>query len=60
VRRVRGVAYATRVSPHMGNRVIEGARSVLGDFSPDIYISVEHTKGAESGLYVFLFTHCLL
>lgn len=52
IRRVRGIAYSTRVSPQIGNRIIEGARSVLGSFTQDMFVSVEHAKGAESGLYV--------
>jgi RNA 3'-terminal phosphate cyclase-like protein len=49
VRRVRGIAYSARVSPAMGNRAIEGARSVLNRFVKDVFIYSDHFKGAESG-----------
>eukprot|EP01085_Mycamoeba_gemmipara_P004969 Mycagemm_TRINITY_DN10691_c0_g1::TRINITY_DN10691_c0_g1_i1::g.4969::m.4969 type:complete len:356 gc:universal TRINITY_DN10691_c0_g1_i1:1080-13(-) len=50
VARVRGVCYVTRMSPATANRVVDGARSVLQDWSEDVFIYVEHPKGAEGGL----------
>ncbi|XP_065183413.1 RNA 3'-terminal phosphate cyclase-like protein [Sycon ciliatum] len=49
VKRIRGLAYALRMSPAMGNRVVEGARSVLDKFLKDVYIFTDHHKGATSG-----------
>lgn len=49
IKRIRGVAYSVRVSPQMGNRIVESARSVLNQFLPDIYIYTDHMKGANSG-----------
>ena len=33
VKRVRGVAFSTRVSPQCSNRMVDGARGVLNDVS---------------------------
>ncbi|XP_051907599.1 RNA 3'-terminal phosphate cyclase-like protein isoform X2 [Hippocampus zosterae] len=49
IKRIRGVAYSVRVSPQMGNRIVESARGVLNQFIPDIYIHTDHMKGANSG-----------
>ncbi|KAL4235710.1 rRNA-processing endoribonuclease [Mactra antiquata] len=49
VKRVRGVAWVTRMSPATGNRIVDAARSVLNTFLPDIYIYTDHMKGASSG-----------
>ncbi|KAJ2725188.1 hypothetical protein GGI07_001450 [Coemansia sp. Benny D115] len=50
VRRIRGISYATRVSPQVANRMVEAARGELNRFIPDIYIYTDVYKGAESGL----------
>ncbi|GAM27009.1 hypothetical protein SAMD00019534_101840 [Acytostelium subglobosum LB1] len=49
IRRIRGIAYATRVSPQIPNRVLDTAKGVLLNFTPDIFISADHYKGNESG-----------
>ncbi|XP_017266171.1 RNA 3'-terminal phosphate cyclase-like protein [Kryptolebias marmoratus] len=49
IKRIRGVAYSVRVSPQMGNRIVESTRSVLNQFLPDIYIYTDHMKGLNSG-----------
>ena len=49
VKRIRGVAYSTRVSPQISNRVIESARGLLNKFVGDAFIYSDHYKGAESG-----------
>uniref|UniRef100_A0A3P8QT09 RNA 3'-terminal phosphate cyclase-like protein n=1 Tax=Astatotilapia calliptera TaxID=8154 RepID=A0A3P8QT09_ASTCA len=49
IKRIRGVAYSVRVSPQMGNRIVESARGILNQFLPDIYIYTDHMKGANSG-----------
>lgn len=50
VNRIRGIAYCTRISPLMANRMQESARSVLSRFIPDVYIYTDVFKGEESGL----------
>ncbi|KAF2076023.1 hypothetical protein CYY_002683 [Polysphondylium violaceum] len=50
IRRIRGIAYATRVSPQFPNRVLDKAKGVLLEFTPDVYISSDHYRGNESGL----------
>ncbi|KAI9482084.1 hypothetical protein LPJ78_000889 [Coemansia sp. RSA 989] len=49
IRRIRGIAYATRVSPQSANRMVESARGELNRFIPDIYIYTDVYKGAEAG-----------
>ncbi|PVU97564.1 hypothetical protein BB559_001965 [Furculomyces boomerangus] len=50
IKRIRGIAYSTRVSPQTANRVVEAARSILNQFTPDIYLYTDAYKGKESGL----------
>ena len=38
VKRVRGVAYSTKVSPQVSNRCVHSARGVLNALLPDVYI----------------------
>jgi len=49
VKRVRGVAYTTRVSPQFAARMVDAARGVLNDFLPDVWIYADHSKGAACG-----------
>ncbi len=49
IKRIRGIAYATRVSPQMANRVMEASRSLLTRYIPDVYIYTDVYKGLESG-----------
>ena len=49
IKRIRGVAWATRVSPAVPNRVIESAKELLLKFIPDVYIYSDHSTGAKSG-----------
>lgn len=49
IKRIRGVAYSTRVSPQFANRMVEAARSVLNRYIPDIYLYTDVYKGEESG-----------
>lgn len=49
IKRIRGVAVATRVSPQMANRMIEVAKGLLLQYLPDVYIYSDHHKGKSSG-----------
>ncbi|KAH9391336.1 rRNA-processing endoribonuclease [Tyrophagus putrescentiae] len=49
VKRIRGVAYAVRVSPAIANRLVDAAKGLLLHYLPDIYIYTDHLKGAASG-----------
>ncbi|KAJ3322482.1 rRNA-processing endoribonuclease [Boothiomyces sp. JEL0866] len=49
IKRIRGIAYCTRMSPQMANRVVESARSILSRYIPDVYIYTDVYKGSESG-----------
>ncbi len=53
IRRIRGIAYATRMSPQTASRVVNAAKGVLIPFQQDIFIYSDHYKGNESGLYAF-------
>ena len=49
IKRIRGIAYATRISPLMANRVVDSCRSILTRYIPDVYIYTDVYKGPESG-----------
>eukprot|EP00171_Calliarthron_tuberculosum_P013721 IDg13721t1 len=42
VKRIRGIAYASRASPAALARMVDTARGVLNRFSPDVYIHTDH------------------
>jgi RNA 3'-terminal phosphate cyclase-like protein len=41
VAKVRGVAYALRISPQLGNRVSQAARDALRDVAPDVFFNTD-------------------
>lgn len=49
IKRIRGVAYACRVSPNIPNRIIEATKGILLKFLPDVYIYSDHRKGTNAG-----------
>ena len=49
IARVRGVAFCAKVSPTIVSRVVDSARGVLNKLLPDVYISSDHFRGANSG-----------
>ncbi|KAL0484776.1 RNA 3'-terminal phosphate cyclase [Acrasis kona] len=49
VKRVRGIAYATRVAPAIANRMVEGSRAMLNNFIPDVWVYTDHYQGKTSG-----------
>lgn len=49
IKRVRGVAFCTRISPTIITRVIDSCRGVLNDYLPDVHISTDHFKGGKDG-----------
>jgi RNA 3'-terminal phosphate cyclase-like protein len=49
VKRIRGIAYSTRVAPTMSNRIVEGAKGVLSVLTQDVFIYTDHYKGEQSG-----------
>ncbi len=50
VKRIRGIAFGSRISPTIINRVIDSARGVLNHLLPDVYIHADHHKGLAGGL----------
>ncbi|KAJ8927946.1 hypothetical protein NQ314_019579 [Rhamnusium bicolor] len=49
VKRIRGTAYALRVSPAIANRMVDAAKGVLLKFIPDVYINTDQCRGKQSG-----------
>jgi RNA 3'-terminal phosphate cyclase-like protein len=49
VKRIRGLAYSTKVSPQMSNRMVDTSRKILTKYIPDVYIYTDSYKGANSG-----------
>jgi RNA 3'-terminal phosphate cyclase-like protein len=49
IKRIRGIACCTRVSPQNANRLVDSARSILNRYIPDVYIYTDVYKGEESG-----------
>ncbi|KAG1661114.1 RNA 3'-terminal phosphate cyclase-like protein [Nymphon striatum] len=49
IKRIRGVAFACRVSPTISNRIIDAAKGVLLKFIPDVYLISDHRKGPRAG-----------
>lgn len=50
VKRVRGVAYANRVSPVYVQRMVDAVRGGLMRFTPDVYVHTDHGNAAEGGV----------
>lgn len=50
IKKIRGVASTTRVSPHIANRMIEICRNQLNKYIPDIFIYSDVFKGKDAGL----------
>lgn len=49
VKRVRGLAYGSRVSPQILARVVEAARGVLNSYLPDVWVYTDASGGKEAG-----------
>eukprot|EP00457_Paulinella_chromatophora_P008402 gb/GEZN01008435.1/.p1 GENE.gb/GEZN01008435.1/~~gb/GEZN01008435.1/.p1 ORF type:complete len:445 (+),score=29.72 gb/GEZN01008435.1/:65-1336(+) len=49
IRRFRGMAYTTKCSPQIGNRLVQAARSILNHWIADVHIYTDHYKGKNSG-----------
>lgn len=54
IKRIRGIAYSTRVAPTMANRMVEGAKEVLASLTQDVFIYVDHYKGGEGRSFLLL------
>lgn len=50
IKRIRGLAFASRVSPQTANRMVDTAKGLLLAFLPDVFIHTEHLRGNKSGL----------
>ncbi|XP_044752691.1 probable RNA 3'-terminal phosphate cyclase-like protein [Coccinella septempunctata] len=49
VKRVRGTAFALRVSPAIANRIVDKAKGVMLNFIPDVFITADQRRGKQSG-----------
>lgn len=52
VKKIRGIAYSTRVTPQTSNRIVESGKKELKPFTSNVYIHTDHYKGKDGGLYV--------
>ena len=50
VKKIRGIAYSTRVTPQTSNRIVEGTKTSLKPFTSNVYLHTDHYKGKEGGL----------
>lgn len=49
VKRIRGIAFTTNVSPQFDHQMIHAARGVFNDILPDVRIEKDHRKGEHAG-----------
>lgn len=49
IKRVRGIACGTKVSPHILVKMVSACREVLNDYIPDVWVHTDGAKGACSG-----------
>ncbi|XVF19615.1 hypothetical protein REPUB_Repub11eG0126000 [Reevesia pubescens] len=49
VKRIRGVAFTTRVTVQVGNEMIYAARGIFNRLLPDVYIASDFRKRSEAG-----------
>eukprot|EP01091_Cochliopodium_minus_P015712 TRINITY_DN5676_c0_g1_i1.p1 TRINITY_DN5676_c0_g1~~TRINITY_DN5676_c0_g1_i1.p1 ORF type:complete len:419 (-),score=89.89 TRINITY_DN5676_c0_g1_i1:28-1245(-) len=49
IKRIRGIAFTLRVSPILSNRIVDGSKQILMDYTQDIYIYSDHCKGEVAG-----------
>ncbi|KAJ3703798.1 hypothetical protein LUZ61_007503 [Rhynchospora tenuis] len=49
VKRIRGIAFSTKISPQIVNRVIYAARGIFNSFIPDVHIFSDHRTNATGG-----------
>jgi RNA 3'-terminal phosphate cyclase len=54
VKRVRGVAYAMKVSPQAANRLVDGARGPLNAYLADVFIFTDSVAGEGRQGWVFV------
>lgn len=52
VKKIRGIAYSTKVTPQTSNRIVESAKQNLKSFTSNVYLNTDHYKGKDGGLYV--------
>ncbi|KAL7422546.1 hypothetical protein Q5752_003194 [Cryptotrichosporon argae] len=49
IKRIRGIASSTRVSPQFASRLVEAARSILNRYIPDIHLYTDVYRGEDAG-----------
>eukprot|EP00184_Porphyridium_aerugineum_P000214 CAMPEP_0184696336 /NCGR_PEP_ID=MMETSP0313-20130426/3670_1 /TAXON_ID=2792 /ORGANISM="Porphyridium aerugineum, Strain SAG 1380-2" /LENGTH=177 /DNA_ID=CAMNT_0027154947 /DNA_START=113 /DNA_END=643 /DNA_ORIENTATION=+ len=68
IKRIRGVAYCCKVAPAFSSKMIDQARGILNDFTPDVYIYSDQASRATAGespgfgltVVAESTTHCLI
>ncbi|XP_042219345.1 RNA 3'-terminal phosphate cyclase-like protein [Homarus americanus] len=49
IKRIRGVAYTSRVTPTVANRMLDAAKGEFLKFLTDVYLAVDNAKGSSPG-----------
>jgi RNA 3'-terminal phosphate cyclase-like protein len=49
IRKVRGLAFCTRISPTIITRVVDSCRKVTNNYLADVYITTDHYQGSKDG-----------
>lgn len=49
IKRIRGVAYTSRVTPTVANRMLDAAKGMFLKFLTDVYITVDNAKTVSPG-----------
>lgn len=49
IKRIRGVAYTSRVTPTVANRMLDAAKGLFLTYLTDVYITVDNAKAASPG-----------
>jgi len=49
VKRIRGVAFSTKVSSQFGARMVDSVRGIVNMCCPDVWIYTDHFKGEQAG-----------
>lgn len=52
VKKIRGIAYSTRVTPQTSNRIVDSTKKSLKPFTSNVYLNTDHYKGKDGGLFV--------
>jgi RNA 3'-terminal phosphate cyclase-like protein len=55
VKRIRGLAFTSKISTAMSTRMIDASRGAFNNFIPDVWISVDNYKDKTKEMYLFIY-----